>query len=71
MGTLSEEEKRELREVAASTEIRNEFRVLREQSLQHRSFDLDEFIRFLTVASRLSPGTRRLRRFIHYTNVKL
>jgi hypothetical protein len=71
MGTHSEEERREMRELAASKKIRDEFRLLRSHSLHKRRVKLDEFIRFLTVTSCLTSRARRRRRFVDYTQVKL
>ncbi len=68
---LNEQEKQEMREAAASTAVREEFRVLRKYSAPYRGVNLDRFIRFLTAMSRLKTRRVRLRSFVHYTNVKL
>jgi len=71
MGMLSEKEKQEMRELAASKTVREEFRLLRQQSLQPRRASLDHFIRFLTVMSRLNSRRPQRRAFVEYTQVKL
>jgi len=68
---LSEEEKRELKEMAASTSVRDEFRLLRRLSLEHQRVDVDRFIKFLTAMSRLNPKPAPPRKFINYKSVKL
>jgi hypothetical protein len=68
---LSEEEKRELKEMAASALVRDEFRLLRRLSLEHKRVDVDRFIQFLTAMSRLNPKPVPPRKFIEYTIVKL
>lgn len=50
---LSERERQDLVEMAASVELRKEFSKLRESALlAGRSLDVDEFIRWLTGVSR-------------------
>ena len=68
---LSEKEKQEMRELAASKAVREEFRLLRKLSLQHQPVNLDHFIRLLTAMSRLNPKRARPRAFVEYTEVKL
>ena len=68
---LSEEEKQEMRELAASKAVREEFRLLRKHSVQHQPRNLDRFIRFLTAMSRLNAKPARPRPFVEYTLVKL
>jgi hypothetical protein len=68
---LSEEEKQELRELAHSVSIRDEFRLLRKLSSEHQRVDLDCYIQFLTAMSRLRPELTPPRTFVEYTNVKL
>jgi hypothetical protein len=71
-GVLSEEEKAEMREMAASITVRDEFRLMRNLSRERqRRLSLDAYIRFLTAMSRLRPGVASPRPFIEYTNVKL
>ena len=66
---LSEKEKQEMRELAASKTIREEFRLLRKHSHQHAT--LDHFIRFLTAMSRLNSKLPTPRPFVEYTPDKL
>ena len=68
---LSEEEKRELKEMAASVSVRDEFRLLRRLSLEHQRVDVDRLLKFLTAMSRLNPRSGPPRKFIEYTSVKL
>ena len=69
---LSEEEKRELREMAASESLRLEFRTMRSNSQAiERRIGVDELAHWLTVMARVCPGTPKARRFVHYTNVKI
>jgi hypothetical protein len=67
---LSEEEKQELLDLAASPQVREEFRLLRRLS-RERSIDVDELIRFLNFMARLHPASAAHRGFVTYTNVKL
>jgi hypothetical protein len=61
MGMLTDEEKRELRELARSTTMRDEFRSLKNGPRLARStpLDLDRFIEFLTAMSRFQPISPR------------
>ena len=63
MAMLSEEEKREMKEMAQSPAIRKEFEKVRALSQLPRSepVDLDQLVTFLTFMSRLSgpPAPRR------------
>ena len=68
---LSEEEKREMRELAGSAAIRDEFRLLRRLSRAHQRVDVDQFIQFLTAMSRLSARPAVPRAFVRYTQVKI
>ncbi|MBI1998491.1 MAG: hypothetical protein HYS66_18720, partial [Deltaproteobacteria bacterium] len=69
---LSEEEKRELREMAASESLRREFRTMRSNSQAiDRRISVDELAHWLTVMARACPGAPKPRRFVHYTNVKI
>jgi len=69
---LSEEEKRELREMAASECLREEFRTMRKNSQAiERLIGVDELAHWLTVMARVCPGPPGQRRFVHYTNAKL
>ena len=69
---LSEDEKRELREMAASESLRQEFRTMRSNSQAiERRIGVDELAHWLTVMARVCPGAPKPRRFVHYTNVKI
>ncbi|TAK09618.1 hypothetical protein EPO44_01060 [bacterium] len=69
---LTEEEKQELKELAGSAAIRDEFRLLRRNSmaLQQR-VDVDKFISFLTAMARLNPNPPTPRAFVPYKQVKI
>ncbi len=69
---LTDEEKQELKELAGSAAIREEFRLLRRNSmaLQQR-VDVDTFISFLTAMSRLNPNPPAPRAFVPYKQVKI
>ena len=69
---LTDEEKQELKELASSAAIREEFRLLRRNSmaLQQR-VDVDKFISFLTAMSSLNPSTPAPRAFVPYKQVKI
>jgi hypothetical protein len=71
LDVLSEKEKQEMRELAASEAIREEFRLLRKYSMKHQPVGLDQYIRFLTAISRLNSKPARPRAFVEYTQVKL
>ena len=66
---LSEKEKHEMRKLAASATVRDEFRLLRR--LAHRPVDVDRYIQFLAAMSRLNPNPVLPRAFVEYKNVKL
>ena len=68
---LSDKEKQEMKELAASKAVREEFRLLRRHSLKRRSADLDQYIRFLTTMSRLISKPARSKAFVEYKFVKL
>jgi hypothetical protein len=69
---LTEDEKRELKELAESIAIRDEFRLLRRNSEKlQRRLDPDQFIGFLTSMSRLGPKSPAPRPCIFYERVKL
>ena len=70
---LSDEEKRELKAMASSKALREEFERLRAASAFPRSqpVNLDQFIDFLTTMSRLSPTPLPPRTPITYTCVLL
>lgn len=69
---LSEEEKRELREMAASEKLREEFRTLRRNSrtIEGR-VSVDELAHWLTVLNRICPGNSKRRIFIHDADMRL
>lgn len=70
---LSEEEKREMQEMAKSDAVREEFRRLRAASKLPRStpVDLDQLLDFLTTMSRLCPTPPPPRPFVPYSRVLL
>lgn len=69
---LTKEEKKELKELAGSAAIREEFRLLRRNSTAlQQSVDVDRFISFLTSMSRLNPKPAAPRPFISYKRVKI
>ena len=69
---LSEEEKQELREMAASEILREEFRMMRKNSQAiERRISVDELAHWLTVMARVCPGAPKPRRFVRYSNVKI
>jgi hypothetical protein len=68
---LSEREKQELREMAASESLREEFRTMRRNSEAiEQTLTVDELAHWLTVMARICPGEQKPRRFV-YTNVKI
>ena len=69
---LSEEEKREMKEAARSTALRNEFDAIRALSRlpADTPVDLNQLMRFLTFMSRLNPTAAR-RPVIPYPNARL
>ena len=68
---LSNKEKQEMKTLASSEAVREEFRRLRTHSLKHHSADLDHYIQFLTAMSRLNSTPAPPRPSIQYTQVKL
>jgi hypothetical protein len=69
---LSEEEKQELREMAASESLREDFRAMRRNSrAMEGQIGVDELAHWLTVMGRICPGAPKPQRFVHYTNVKV
>ena len=57
---LSDTHKKELLEMAASDQLRRDFRRLR-KGARPADMDLDALLRFLTTAGRLAPAARRRR----------
>ena len=69
---LSEEEKQDLRTMAASASLREEFRIMRKNSRAvEQAIGVDELARWLTVMGSICPGAPKPRRFVHYANVKI
>ncbi|MGH7833971.1 MAG: hypothetical protein ACREQK_10025 [Candidatus Binatia bacterium] len=69
--TLTEEERQEFKELAASAAIREEFRLLRSNSRAAGPIDVDALIVFLSAMARLSSVPARRRPFVPYPSVKL
>jgi len=68
---LSEEERQELREMAASQNLREDFRAMRKNSQSiERRIGVDELAHWLTVMARVCPGAPQPRRVVHYEYVK-
>lgn len=68
---LSEREKQELREMAASPSLRDEFRALRRNSEAiGRTITVDELAHWLTVMARVCPCEPRARRPGRYNAMK-
>jgi hypothetical protein len=70
---LSDQERRELKAVAASATIQGEFRLLRNTSHggAGRPVDLDRFLDFLTAMNRFSMAPRQPRPVHLYNQVRL
>ena len=69
---LSEQERRELTEMARSAPIREEFRRLREASSEAaQHVTLDAYIQFLTLMGRLSSLPARRTPPVSYSNARL
>ncbi len=69
---LSEQEKQELREMAASQSLREEFRAMRRNSETiERTITVDQLAHWLTVMARVCPAAPKPERRIHYTSVKI
>jgi hypothetical protein len=69
---LTEEEKQELREMAASESLREDFRTMRRNSRTiEGQIGVDELAHWLTVMARVCPGAPKPQHFVHYTNVKI
>jgi len=73
MGMLSEEEKQELRAMASSSVIREEFRQLRKSSYPGTEtvVDIDQLLGFLTTMSRLSSVPPSYKSFVSYNTVRI
>lgn len=70
---LSEQERRDMKEMAASTAVREEFRQLKAASRLPLSqpVDLDQLLDFLTTMSRLAPEPARPTRLTPYRRLLL
>lgn len=71
---LSEEERREILEMARSAAVREEFRRLKmiaRQEAAVKPTSLDQFMAFLTTMNRLSSNAPAPRRFPSYSRVLL
>ena len=69
---LTDEEKQDLKELAGSAAVRDEFRLLRRNSMAlQRRVDVDKFISFLTAMARLNPKPVAPRAFVAYKQVKI
>ena len=73
MGMLSGEEKQELKAMANSSAIREEFRQLRKASNgdAERPVDIDQLLSFLTMMSQLCPGANSNKAFVAYSVVRI
>ena len=66
---LSDEEKQELRDMAASETLRTEFRVLRNNSRAiEQRLSVDDLARWLTAINRICPSDPKPRKRIVGTN---
>jgi hypothetical protein len=69
---LTEEEKAELREMAASMTLREEFQTLRRNSRTREiNISVDDLMQWLTAMARISPKPAKARPFVHYTHAKI
>jgi hypothetical protein len=69
---LTEAEKRELREMAASTTLREEFQTLQRNSRNREAnISVDDLMRWLTAMGQICPRLASSRPFIHYRHVKI
>jgi hypothetical protein len=69
---LTEAEKQELREMAASVTLREEFQTLRRNSRTvEREISVDDLMLWLTAMSRISPKPATPRPCVHYTHAKI
>ena len=69
---LSDEEKRELKEMGASERVRNDFRVMRRnsQAIAER-IGVDQLARWLTSINRICPVNPKSRRPVHDADMRL
>ena len=69
---LSEHDKQELKAMAGSARIREEFALLEMASRASQAkVSLEQYVRFLTVMSRLSTAPSLERPFVPYTIVRI
>jgi hypothetical protein len=69
---ISEEEKQELREMAASETLREEFRTMRRNSEAiERTITVDELARWLTVMARVCPNRQKPRQGISHADMRI
>jgi hypothetical protein len=69
---LTDEEKQELREMAVSATLREEFRTLRRNSrTEEGNISADDLMRWLTAIAQLCSQPANSRPFVHYTHVKI
>ncbi|HZD40256.1 MAG TPA: hypothetical protein VE131_06005 [Terriglobales bacterium] len=69
---LTEEEKREMREMASSSALREEFCAMRRTSREiEKHLEIDQLVRWLTVMTRIGPAPAKTRQFARYANVKI
>lgn len=69
---LSEQEKKELKDMAASAQIREEFALLDAASRAAQArMELDQYVKFLTTMARLSPMPAPHRPFIPHRIVRI
>lgn len=69
---LTEEEKAELREMAASATLREDFRALRKNSRAGKTdISADELIAWLSAMAVVCPKPVAPRPFVRYTHVKI
>ncbi len=70
MAHLSKKEKKEMLEMAASEELRRDFKAMKENSKKHK-MSIDEYVEFLTSASKVFPAIKSPRKHKDYKNVKI
>ena len=69
---LSEEEKNEIKEMAASATLREEFLTLRRNSrTREGNISVDYLMRWLTAMAQIFPQPGKPRPFVYYTHAKI
>jgi hypothetical protein len=69
---LTEEEKAELREMAASLTLREEFQTLRRNSRKlETEVSADDLMCWLTAMARICPQSAKSRPLVHYTVARI